>query len=500
MPTNTTLTPPKTPLPTSPKPTTQQPFCGFEPASPEHAAGSFATRSYAVKGASRGKATLTWRVAPGTTINGVSSPATQITTACSRWMGAAPQLRLTQSNTGSADITINSGTFTNAATIASTTSDGVTITVNSAYTFRATAASAPSGTDFLDVITHEIGHALGLLHATTNTSIMWAYASAIETLQPDDIAAIRALYSWSAQRNLGGIGTDQLPSICACGNSLLMVWKGIGSDHNIWHSISGDGGATWTPQKTINGAATTASPSLAWDGARVWMAWVGTAGDDSLYWSNSTDLFQANSNGVQHLGDRGSSHGPRIAIVNGTPTMVWKGVNNDSGIYYSTFHGSWSPQANIAGIATAAAPAICQDITGGVRMVWRGSGTDQTFWTANIPANLHPVQTRVTWQIPGNGGQPSTYGTPASQEGPSITLANGHIYMTWRGIAGDDSLYYTQLANDGTPAAPLLQWSVQSHIPNAGGELGVSLTILGSTVHAVWKGIPGDHGIYTATL
>ncbi|HET9372551.1 MAG TPA: matrixin family metalloprotease [Vicinamibacterales bacterium] len=51
--------------------------------------------------------------------------------------------------------------------------------------------------DFYTVVLHEIGHALGLDHATNNFSVMTTYSirgGALRTLSADDIAGIQAIY------------------------------------------------------------------------------------------------------------------------------------------------------------------------------------------------------------------------------------------------------------------------------------------------------------------
>jgi hypothetical protein len=51
--------------------------------------------------------------------------------------------------------------------------------------------------DFYTVVLHEIGHALGLDHATNNNSVMTTYSNrggALRTLSADDIAGIQAIY------------------------------------------------------------------------------------------------------------------------------------------------------------------------------------------------------------------------------------------------------------------------------------------------------------------
>lgn len=56
-------------------------------------------------------------------------------------------------------------------------------------------ATPPCGTDLFIVAAHELGHALGIDHSTVREAVMYAYYDTDHrNLDPDDIAAIRALY------------------------------------------------------------------------------------------------------------------------------------------------------------------------------------------------------------------------------------------------------------------------------------------------------------------
>ena len=55
--------------------------------------------------------------------------------------------------------------------------------------------------DLFTVSTHEIGHALGLLHSTTTSAVMYStYSAVISSLNADDISGIKSVYSAGAVR------------------------------------------------------------------------------------------------------------------------------------------------------------------------------------------------------------------------------------------------------------------------------------------------------------
>src|SRR5262249_1127022 len=153
-------------------------------------------------------------------------------------------------------------------TLGSTKADGSSIQFDAATAWFAQNPTPPGLTSFLAVAIHEIGHAIGLLHSTSDGSIMNPFNANVETLTPDDINGARALYGWEAQRLIPDRGTDRGPALCACGPLLAMAWKGVEDDHRIFYATSPDG-LNWSPQQVIEGVGTSDSPSLAWDGTRL---------------------------------------------------------------------------------------------------------------------------------------------------------------------------------------------------------------------------------------
>lgn len=63
-------------------------------------------------------------------------------------------------------------------------------------------------------------------------------------------------------------------------------------------------------------------------------------------------------------------------------------------------------------------------------------------------------------------------------------------YMVWRGIDGDDSLWWSRLDGD--------SWTPQQQLPGKGSSHGPALTGFGETMLMAWKGVPDDSLIYYA--
>jgi hypothetical protein len=441
--------------------------------------------------------------------------------AASIWMaatapapGRSPALSLTPTASGAGDIAISVGPLA-PQTAGSTTADGASITISSTFPFSPQNPVGAGKCSLLAVVTHEMGHALGLLHSTSPVSMMNPANCTLETLDADAVAAIRALYAWTAQQAIPNIGTDASPALCACGDSLVMAWKGIG-ETNLWVSRSYDG-INWTPQARVFGAASTDGPALAWDGSTLWMAFTGIAGDSNLYWTACTDTspnFAQGFSQVRPIPGIGSSNGPTMTIFNGAPLLVWKGAGGDQGMYYATFAGGgWSAQQFIGGAGSVDRPTVCVDFDGMPRLVWRGMAGDDGLYTSALVGLFWQPQDLVRWIEAGNGPSGTVgIGYPGAALGPSIATADpgaptftagggirGNVFLAWGGVPGDSSIYFTQGAAGG-PGQPPVEWSTQAVIEGVATSHRPAIAVLGARIHLVWKGSRGDHTIWTTSL
>jgi hypothetical protein len=464
-------------------------FC--EVADPPGSA-TVAPNAYGLKDGHARKSQLTYSVS-GVLAN-VPNLTALIAQAFGIWQSAAP-LTFNLLPSGG-DIAIGIGVL-NAPLLGSTAADGSAITFSSSASWSPQNPVMPGTTSLLAVAIHEIGHALGLLHATTTNSIMFPFNANIETLSNDDRSGIRALYGWAPKTKIPGIGSEAGPALCACGGTLIMAWRGAGDDHRIWVARSSDG-AIWTASQTIPGAGTSDSPTLAWDGRTLWLACKGDPGDSSLYFASTTDLV--NWTQAALISGVGSSTGPSMAIIPGAgPFLIWKGAQDDSGIYFSTFNGVWQPQIKVAGAGTSNRPVIVFDVAGVPRMVCKGVDGDSAIYTSTLRGLFWQPPERIAWVVAGNGGLGSAdIGYPGTASGPGTTVAGAKILLAWRGAGEDQNVWFTQAALGPVfGGQTMLEWSSQAQLPNFATADKPTLASFRGNVYVACRGIDDDRGIYT---
>jgi hypothetical protein len=216
-------------------------------------------------------------------------------------------------------------------------------------------------------------------------------------------------------------------------------------------------------------------------GGVAWMAWKGIDGDTGIYysWLNSDWQRQIRVPGV------GTSDSPAICAHDRTVFMAWKGIPGDSGIWMSQLTDiGWALQQPVAGVGTSSHPALTS-FGGVLYMAWKGADDDEgIWWTHWIGDHFAPQQ-----NIPGR----------ATSTGVDL-FAEAQLHMAWKG-AGNDTGIYAATLDPATGA-----WSGQSKVPGVGTSDSPSMaaepSFIGDPdkVLMTWKGIPGDGGIYQAIV
>ena len=135
--------------------------------------------------------------------------------------------------------------------------------------------------------------------------------------------------------------------------------------------------------------------------------------------------------------------------------MAWKGINNDQGIWFSSFNGtSWVLQQNVQGVGTSVGPSLAV-YNGRLYMAWKGISNNQGIWFSSFNGTSSVLQQNV-----------QGVGTSV---GPSLAVYNGRLYMAWKGISNKCPIWFSSF--NGTSSVPQQNakglhkcWSVTSSL------------------------------------
>jgi hypothetical protein len=133
--------------------------------------------------------------------------------------------------------------------------------------------------------------------------------------------------------------------------ALFMAWKGARNDPGIYWSHT-EVGTSWVPQQRVPNVGTSHTPSLIFFHSRLgapvdalFMVWKGVRNDPGIYWSLTARGQEPRDwASQQRVPNVGTSEGPSLAVFNKRLFMVWKGVGDDPGIYWSHTERGLEPQ------------------------------------------------------------------------------------------------------------------------------------------------------------
>lgn len=223
------------------------------------------------------------------------------------------------------------------------------------------------------LVTHELGHVLGLQHSTLADSIMlpvvraddgWDY----EPIDDESRHVLRDLYDWETLSFRDSRASAYPPAMAQTGRPntprVHMVWSGRTNDARLSYSVSTDKGHTWTIAREMSwpaGATPVYGPALTSyrtpgrvNDNRLFMAW---AGEREQLWfvprfDDPGNLQAAPVPG--HTSDRR----PALTSVGDTIHMAWKS-NGDQRVWWATYAGGgWSVAHVIPHLITDHAPAL----------------------------------------------------------------------------------------------------------------------------------------------
>ena len=167
---------------------------------------------------------------------------------------------------------------------------------------------------------------------------------------------------WTSETAVGN--TSHSPALSADGR--ILVWKGVDGDSRMW--ISERNGAGWGEQMQLRPTEgemlTTEAPAVSWGRTiyRYVLAWRGTDDPGQIYWSTSPgNGWSAAIPATPKAGSMWTSHGPAVYQWSGGLTMVWKGSGGDARLWWSDYDvaaGRWEIPQVIAGANSDSGPSL----------------------------------------------------------------------------------------------------------------------------------------------
>jgi hypothetical protein len=357
-------------------------------------------------------------------------------------------------------------------------------------------------------ITHEICHALGLLHEQNRSdrgsfvTINWsninpihqdqfnaqpwqrardfgpydkfsimhylrhAYAinSAIDTITPitpppgpggdfsgpflstGDKATLASLYPPSLPM---GESSDTGPALAVNGNTILLAWKGNGNDS--LSTMTSSTGTAFSAKNTINESSSNA-PAICLMGNKWVIAWTGLGG-------NNLNVMQS-SNGVTWtdkvtLSDTSNS-APALAHVGAELFLAWRGGDDRLNVRRSVNGTYWFPKVRLSE-TTSSGPAL-SSVGPTLLLAWRGKGNN----------NLNIMRGTGGW-LPGSK---VTLGD-TTDDRPALCTKGLRAYLAWRGPG--NGLMNVMHSNDGA------SWNAKTTVN--------SEKTLGGPAVALWDGV-----------
>ena len=204
---------------------------------------------------------------------------------------------------------------------------------------------------------------------------------------------------------------------------------------------------------------------------KLYMVWKGMERDDRVFFSSFNGTSWTPQQQVPGIS---SSTGVAIAVYANKLYMAWKGILGDQGIYYTHFDGTtWAPQQLVVGIGSSVGPRLAV-LGNNLFMAWKGVENDQRIFFNQFNGSSWTAQQYVP--------------NVATSVGPAVVNFNGAIYMVWKGMNGDQGLYWSKF--NGTSFAP------QQLIAGVGSSEGPSLAVFNNALYGVWKGIFGDQTLW----
>ncbi|HEX6097345.1 MAG TPA: hypothetical protein VF432_13535 [Thermoanaerobaculia bacterium] len=323
-----------------------------------------------------------------------------------------------------------------------------------------------------------------LADSVLQASSSWTYPNIlyIDAVESFDIAALAMAVNGKASRS---------PP------QEYVIYKGSGADPGIYvaHSLDGNlsNGSAWNLIRTNAAINTSDTPGTVSFAGRVYVLYKGAGSDSRIYVAQSGgNILDGNAWSANPLNSAiNTSTAPGVAILNGTPYMLYKGAGADTNVYIARSAGnrlgdgnSWSAQRLNPGINTNDAPAVAA-FGGVLYLLYKGSG-DSNIWIARSSGDVFDGN---TWTA--NRLNPGI----STDTAPGVVVYGGYLYVFYKGPAGDTNIYIARSRGrdvfDGTA------WDYARLNPGINTTAAPKPVVVGDSLYLFYKG-SGDDNIWIA--
>jgi hypothetical protein len=283
------------------------------------------------------------------------------------------------------------------------------------------------------------------------------------------------------------LNTDQpyLFKVQGCSKSIFGNANGCsawGTLSVAWNAAAVPG--AWSAEQQGLGIGTSNRPALGVSNNLLFAAWKGVPNDTRMFWSmlaggTGPNLAGARWNAEQQIAGAATSDGPLLADFNAHLYAAWKGVPGDNRVFWGRLDDArWFLGPPIPGAFTSNGASLAA-FNGRLYAAWKGVPGDNRIFVSAFDG--------ADWSNPEPVPGAFTSNTP------SLAAYNGMLFMTWKGVPGDTRMFYAAMNATGA-------WTGVTIGVGVGTSDGPSLAVLGTRLFAGWKGVPGDTRMFWSSF
>ena len=300
-----------------------------------------------------------------------------------------------------------------------------------------------------------------------------ALIAALALVATPGVSAAAGTVSWSAPGTVPNVGTSATPAMTTCNGVTYMVWKGWGTDANMYYSwLDVDG--SWAPQQLVGGGGgTSTGPAITCNPLDILMvAWKGVGNDEHMYYTSAP---------VGGFGIGNPPSGPLTwaaqqlasndGVTDASPSLAGM-LNDPYGLSYLAWHvpnsqaveiatltgvsGQWQTKQIVPQVVTVRSPTLTLGLTAPngpltLSLMFTRATTQANYYTNFLGG--------TSWSTvaPIAGGSNAS---PKATAGPVDNDTNDNL-VVWQGSGNDTRIFYTVNLNQ-------TGWQPQQLVTNGG--------------------------------